>query len=59
MQYEIVIKVIGGSFYTCLPRTAPNAAQTGRKTAAPGIYTLESAKCCFGIRPMSQIPTHY
>ena len=39
MQYEIVIKVIGGSFYTCLPRTAPTAAQTGRKTAAPGTGT--------------------
>ena len=34
MQYEIVIKVIGCSCYTCLPRTAP-AAQTAQKTAAP------------------------
>ena len=40
MQYEIVIK--GDrccSIYTCLPRTAPAAAQTGRKTAAPGTGT--------------------
>ena len=34
-----VIKVIGGSCYTCLPRTAPAAAQTSRKTAAPGTGT--------------------
>ena len=33
------LKVIGCSCYTCLPRTAPAAAQTGRKTAAPGIGT--------------------
>ena len=34
-----VIKVIGGSCYTCLPRTAP-AAQTDLKTdAAPGTDT--------------------
>ena len=39
MQYEIVFKVIGGSCYTCLPRTAPAAAQTGRKTAALGTGT--------------------
>ena len=39
MQYEIVIKVIGCSFYTCLPRTAPAAVQTGQKTAAPGTVT--------------------
>ena len=31
--------MIGGSCYTCLPRTAPAAAQTGRKTAAPGTGT--------------------
>ena len=31
--------VIGCSCYTCLPRTAPAAAQTGRKTAAPGTGT--------------------
>ena len=34
-----VIKVIGGSCYTCLPRTAPAAAQCTRKTAAPGTGT--------------------
>ena len=39
MQYEIVIKMIGCSCYTCLPRTAPAAAQTGQKTAAPGTAT--------------------
>ena len=39
MQYEIVIKVIGCSCYTCLPRTAPAAAQSARKTAAPGTGT--------------------
>ena len=39
MQYEIVIKVIGCSYYTCLPRTALAAAQTARKTAAPGTDT--------------------
>ena len=39
MQYEIVFKMIGCSCYTCLPRTAPAAAQTGRKTAAPGTGT--------------------
>ena len=39
MQYEIVIKVIGGSCYTCLPRTALAAAQCTRKTAAPGTDT--------------------
>ena len=27
------------SCYTCLPRTAPATAQTGRKTAAPGTGT--------------------
>ena len=27
------------SCYTCLPRTAPAAAQSGRKTAAPGTGT--------------------
>ena len=32
MQYEIVIKVIGCSCYTCLPQTAP-AAQTALKMA--------------------------
>ena len=39
MQYEIVIKVIGCSCYTCLPRTAPAAAQSAPKTAAPGTGT--------------------
>ena len=39
MQYEIVFKVIGCSCYTCLPRTAPAAAQSARKTAAPGTGT--------------------
>ena len=39
MQYESVFKVIGCSCYTCLPRTAPAAAQTSRKTAAPGTGT--------------------
>ena len=34
-----VIKVIGCSCYTCLPRTTPAAAQTGRKSAAPGTGT--------------------
>ena len=33
------LKVIGCSCYTCHPRTAPAAAQTGRKTAAPGTAT--------------------
>ena len=40
MQYENVFKVIGCSCYTCLPRTAPAAAQSARKTAAtPGTGT--------------------
>ena len=39
MQYEMYLKVIGGSCYTCLPRTAPAAAQTGQKMAAPGTST--------------------
>ena len=34
-----VIKVIGCSCYTCLPRTALVAAQTAPKTAAPGTGT--------------------
>ena len=33
---KVYLKVIGCSCYTCLPRTAPAAAQTGQKTAAPG-----------------------
>ena len=36
---KIYLKVIGCSCYTCLPRTAPTAAQTGRKMAAPGTGT--------------------
>ena len=32
----MIFKVIGCSGYTCLPRTAPAAAQCTRKTAAPG-----------------------
>ena len=40
MQYEIVIKSDRWcSCYTCLPRTTPATAQTGQKTAAPGIGT--------------------
>ena len=40
MQYEIVIKCDRWcSCYTCLPRTAPAAAQSARKTAAPGTGT--------------------
>ena len=31
--------MIGCSCYTCLPRTAPAASQTGQKTAAPGTST--------------------
>ena len=31
--------MIGCSFYTCLPRTAAAAAQTGQKTAALGTGT--------------------
>ena len=36
---KVYPKVIGCSCYTCLPRTAPAAAQTGQKTAAPGTGT--------------------
>ena len=36
---KIYLKVIGCSCYTYLPRTAPAAAQTGQKTAAPGTST--------------------
>ena len=40
MQYENVFKDDRWcSCYTCLPRTAPTAAQTGRKMAAPGTGT--------------------
>ena len=31
--------MIGCSYYTCLPRTAPAAAQSARKMAAPGTGT--------------------
>ena len=33
------LKVIGCSCYTCLPRTAPAAAQSARNTATPGTDT--------------------
>ena len=36
---KLYLKMIGCSCYTCLPRTAPAAAQTGRKTATPGTGT--------------------
>ena len=36
---KMYLKVIGCSCYTCLPRTAPAAAQTGQKTAAPSSGT--------------------
>ena len=36
---KLYLKVIGCSCYTCLPRTAPAAAQSGWKTAAPGTGT--------------------
>ena len=36
---KLYLKVIGGSCYTCLPRTAPTAAQSTQKTAAPGTGT--------------------
>ena len=40
MQYESVFKSDRWcSCYTCLPRTAPAAAQTGQMTAAPGTDT--------------------
>ena len=40
MQYESVFKSDRWcSCYTCLPRTAPAAAQTAQKTAAPGTGT--------------------
>ena len=35
---KMYLKVIGCSYYTCLPHTAP-AAQSARKTAAPGTGT--------------------
>ena len=36
---KVYLKVISCSCYTCLPRTAPAAAQSARKTAAPGTGT--------------------
>ena len=36
---KMYLKAIGCSCYTCLPRTALAAAQTSRKTAAPGTGT--------------------
>ena len=36
MQYENVLKVIGCSCYTCLPRTLLAAAQTAPRGRAPG-----------------------
>ena len=36
---KVYLKVIGCSCYTCLPHTAPTAAQSGQKTAAPGTGT--------------------
>ena len=40
MQYEIVFKGDGCcSCYTCLPQTAPTAAQTDLKIVAPGTGT--------------------
>ena len=37
MQYESVFK--SDRLFTCLPRTAPAAAQSGQKTVAPGTGT--------------------
>ena len=36
---KMYLKVIGCSCYTCLPRTAPAAAQSDQKTAVPGTGT--------------------
>ena len=36
---KLYLKVIGCSCYTCLPRTAPAAAQTAQKMTAPGTGT--------------------
>ena len=36
---KLYLRMIGCSCYTCLPRTAPAAAQSGQKTAAPGTGT--------------------
>ena len=40
---KMYLKVIGCSCYTCLPHTALAAAQTARKTAAPGTGTSTGA----------------
>ena len=46
MKYEIVIKGDRWcSCYTCLPRTAPTAAQSAQNTAAPGTDTPLVAQC--------------
>ena len=36
---KVYLKVIGCSCYTCLPRITSAAAQSARKTAAPGTGT--------------------
>ena len=36
---KVYLKVIGCSCYSCLPRTALAAAQSGQKTATPGTGT--------------------
>ena len=36
---KMYLKVMGYSCYTCLPRTAPAAAQSARKMDAPGTGT--------------------
>ena len=36
---KLYLKMIGCSCYTCLPRTAPAAAQSARTMAAPGTGT--------------------
>ena len=46
-----VFKVIGCSCYTCLPRTAPAATQTGQKTAAPGYNDLHKTILCITMIP--------
>ena len=43
---KMYLKVIGCSCYTCLSRTAPAAAQTGQKMAAPSTGT--------GVPPVAQ-----
>ena len=43
---KMYLKVIGCSCYTCLPRTAPAAAQTTqRKVAAPSTSTPPKDQC--------------